>query len=330
MAEQKSNYSYQQSSLFQVEPKLENPSHLNQNPLVEVNGSDSEEQKQKRNGKKANNLDGASWIKYSISIWSDIRKNAEELALKHPAMFPISLPERLIQCFTTDEDKIVIDPFAGLGSTMLAAAKLGRMGIGTELSEEYTQIANRRLNPKNLFTGIDDIACASVVHQDNAINLLDYIQAETADFGVTSPPYWDILNQKRTADYKDIRTYSGAAAQDLGNIADYEAFIAALKPIFEKVFQALKPGKYFCVNVMDIRKKDRLYSYHEDIKNLMCSIGFKYDDLIIWDRRLDYNNMRPLGYPSVFRVNRAHEFILIFLKPSKILNILNQIRESAE
>jgi len=47
----------------------------------------------------------------------------------------------------------------------------------------------------------------------------------------------------------------------------------------------------------------------------MQAIGFIYDDIIIWDRRHEYNNMRPLGYPAVFRVNKAHEFILIFQKP---------------
>jgi len=310
MTEQKADY-HEQLALFGKSAELTELNSL-QPDQEEI---DFDQDKPKKNGKRANNLDGASWIRYSISIWSDIRKNAEELALKHPAMFPIALPERLIQCFTTEDDKLILDPFAGVGTTMLAAKKLGRIGIGVELSEEYTSVALNRLNPKHLFSEIDDIPSPSTVHCDNSLNLLKYVEPNSVDFGVTSPPYWNILNQKRTADYKEIRTYTGDVNQDLGNIADYNEFIEALRPIFTNVFQALKPGKYFCVNVMDIRKKDRLYSYHEDIKNLLYSIGFKYDDLIIWDRRMDYNNMRPLGYPSVFRVNRAHEFILIFIKP---------------
>jgi DNA modification methylase len=310
MAEQRVLYG-SQPVLFDIEPKLDQ-----QLAELETEATEIEQAKSIREGKRANDLDGATWIKYSISIWSDIRKNAEELALKHPAMFPIALPERLIQCFTTSADKVVIDPFAGVGSTILAAQKLGKVGLGIELSQEYSRKACERLNPANLFSNLEDTKSLSTVHNDNALNLLQYVAPNSVDFGVTSPPYWDILNQKRTADYKDIRTYSGDKDQDLGNIADYDAFIQALRPIFEKVFVALKPGKYFCVNVMDIRKKDRIYSYHEDIKNLLCDIGFKYDDLIIWDRRLEYNNMRPLGYPAVFRVNRAHEFVLIFIKPA--------------
>ena len=51
-----------------------------------------------------------------------------------------------------------------------------------------------------------------------------------------------------------------------------------------------------------------------DITTKLREIGFTLDDIIIWDRRQEYNNLRPLGYPNVFRVNKVHEFILIFQK----------------
>jgi len=66
--------------------------------------------------------------------------------------------------------------------------------------------------------------------------------------------------------------------------------------------------------VMDIRKKAKFYPFHMDVVNKMQEIGFELDDIIIWDRQKEYNNMRPLGYPFVFRVNKVHEFILIFRK----------------
>ena len=47
----------------------------------------------------------------------------------------------------------------------------------------------------------------------------------------------------------------------------------------------------------------------------MQDIGFLFDDIIIWDRKQEYNNLRPLGHPSVFRTNKVHEYILIFQKP---------------
>lgn len=70
---------------------------------------------------KMNNLDGKTWLRYSMSIWNDISKTPEEWKLKHPAMFPIKLPERLIRIFTKKEGEVVLDPFLGSGSTLVAA-----------------------------------------------------------------------------------------------------------------------------------------------------------------------------------------------------------------
>ena len=55
---------------------------------------------------------------------------------------------------------------------------------------------------------------------------------------------------------------------------------------------------------------------HADLATRMQEVGFLFDDIIIWDRKRDYNNLRPLGYPSVFRINKVHEYILIFQKPA--------------
>ncbi len=71
--------------------------------------------------RRANELDGATWTKYSISVWSDIKKSSEEYGLRHPAIFPVALVQRLIQCFTSSQDQVVLDPFAGSGSILIGA-----------------------------------------------------------------------------------------------------------------------------------------------------------------------------------------------------------------
>lgn len=267
-------------------------------------------------GRRANDLDGATWTRYSISIWSDIRKTAEEIALKHPAMFPTALAERLIECFTR-RGMTVLDPFVGVGSTLIAATRLGRHGIGIELNPEYAQIATRRLQTGTLEQHWSESPSGTwQVIVGDARNLDQFVAPESVHLVVTSPPYWDILLEKRTADYKPVRHY-GDAECDLGKIRDYEQFLTALQNIFCRVYDALTPSGYCCVVVMDIRKKDRFYPYHADLAERMQQVGFIYDDLIIWDRRHEYNNLRPLGYPAVFRINKVHEYILVFKKPNR-------------
>jgi len=264
--------------------------------------------------RRANDLDGKTWTKYSISIWSDLRKTPEEIELLHPAIFPLALASRLIEIFTNRQDRIVLDPFAGVGTTVVAAQRTGKHGIGFELNADFVAKANRRFTQRTMFDADQGLA---EMHHANCLELLQYVQPGSVDLVVTSPPYWDILNEKRTADYKERRDY-GAAPADLGKIAEYGEFLEQLKAVFARVYVALRPGAYCCVVVMDLRKKSRFYPFHSDIATFMQDLGFIYDDLIIWDRRHEYNNMRPLGYPAVFRVNKAHEFVVIFQKPKAV------------
>ena len=118
---------------------------------------------------------------------------------------------------------------------------------------------------------------------------------------------------QRSADKKEAVNYSDKE-NDVGNIPNYEEFIEKLSELFSEVQKTLKKGGYCIVNVMDIRKKSNFYPLHSDLATVMRKIVYILDDIIIWDRQSDYNNMRPLGYPYKFRINKVHEYLLIFIK----------------
>ena len=135
------------------------------------------------------------------------------------------------------------------------------------------------------------------------------------DLAATSPPYWDILLRNRTADHREARNY-GDSARDLGRTSDYGGFLQSMTTVFANVLTVLKPGCYCCINVMDLRKRNNFFPLHADLVTNLKPIGFQLDDIIIWDRRREYHNLRPLGHPSIFRINKMHEYVLIFQKPS--------------
>src|SRR6185436_961982 len=93
-----------------------------QQPAPPQAGEPVEERPARRPARRCNHLDGKRWLQNSISVWSDIRKTAEETRLKHPALFPTALVERLIETFLPPSGRIVLDPFAGSGSTVVTAA----------------------------------------------------------------------------------------------------------------------------------------------------------------------------------------------------------------
>lgn len=257
-------------------------------------------------GKKAIPLDGRTWLRYSISIWDDI-KSGEERSYKHPALFPISLTDRLVEIFG-HKARAVLDPFMGSGSTICSAYKKGVPSVGFEISEKYITLARERLQAIQ-----GPLNCYPRIIKSSSLDLLQYVEPESVGLCITSPPYWNILNQKRTADGKSVRNY-GSDPADLGNIENYATFLGLLKKVFAGVYTALISGAYCIVIVMDLRKKANFYPLHMDLTIKLKELGFTFDDMIIWDRRQEYNNLRPLGYPYVFRINKTHEYILIFQK----------------
>lgn len=82
-------------------------------------------------------------------VWSDIPGASSP---DHPAPFPLEIPGRLIRMFSFPGDT-VLEPFAGSGTTLLAAKLLGRRAVGVEISERYCEVAAKRLAQDTLFGG---------------------------------------------------------------------------------------------------------------------------------------------------------------------------------
>jgi len=78
-------------------------------------------------------------------VWTDLHRiRHPKRRDEHPCQLPIPLLERLV-LMTTDEDDVVLDPFAGTGTSLVAAHRLGRQYIGIELDPHYVQIAEQNI-----------------------------------------------------------------------------------------------------------------------------------------------------------------------------------------
>jgi site-specific DNA-methyltransferase (adenine-specific) len=80
-----------------------------------------------------------SWLR---SVWTDVC--GASLQNGHPAPYPLALAERLIKLFSFAGDT-VLDPFAGTGSTALAAIGVGRSSISIDIEPTYIKIARKNL-----------------------------------------------------------------------------------------------------------------------------------------------------------------------------------------
>jgi DNA modification methylase len=78
----------------------------------------------------------------TLDVWQIAPESARRVA--HPAPFPVELPERLILLYTYEGD-LVLDPFLGSGSALVAAARHDRRYVGYDLDPTYAAIAERRV-----------------------------------------------------------------------------------------------------------------------------------------------------------------------------------------
>ncbi len=105
-----------------------------------------------------NCLTPKEWLKNQIGVWQftyearDVRDKSV-----HPATFPISLSKRVIELFT-HEGELVLDPFAGSGTTLVAARDTNRNAVGFDLQKMYIDLCETRVAQANLFAGSRQIA----------------------------------------------------------------------------------------------------------------------------------------------------------------------------
>jgi modification methylase len=82
------------------------------------------------------------FMSLTLDVWDIPPESANRV--QHPAPFPVELPQRLIELYTFRGD-VVVDPFLGSGTTVVAARRTGRRGIGYDLDQSYIDLARARL-----------------------------------------------------------------------------------------------------------------------------------------------------------------------------------------
>ena len=82
------------------------------------------------------------FMQRTLDVWEIAPESATRVG--HPAPFPVELPQWLIELYTYEDD-LVLDPFLGSGSTIIAAARKGRRAIGYDTDAAYVQLARQRL-----------------------------------------------------------------------------------------------------------------------------------------------------------------------------------------
>jgi DNA modification methylase len=261
-----------------------------------------------------NDLSGRAWIYALRSViatrypTNGAAGYAHALRRTHPSPKPPQLMAELIRFFTKKGGR-VLDPFSGVGGTLLACALEDRTGVGVELSPEYTAIYHEvcealALAPQPVIIG-DARSPATYTA----------LGGEPFDMILTDPPYAQMMAKPKTGERKK-RGRGGATPftvdpADLGNL-DYRAFLPALREVLALALVRLKPRGYLVLFAKDLQPtREHHNMLHADIvEELLALPNLSFRGYRIWHDMSQ--NLYPFGYPFAFVANQVHQFILVF------------------
>jgi DNA modification methylase len=284
-----------------------------------------------------NELPGEEWLYFTKSVWSTAYPSelGHERRKAHGANKPPRLMVRLIEFFTRSGE-LVLDPFAGVGGTLLGAAiaRGPRRALGIELSAGWVELyeavlrdllAERDgLGPELADLGQSDPGgprgfdpSGLDVRVGDALEILPTLEPESVDFVATDPPYNVQLpltmaggrlaetHANRRTDYAMVTD----DARDLANATDYETFLGSMTRVFSELGRILRRGRYATLIVRDAYQNGRYLFTGADLAARATSAGFVVKGDLIWYQA--GTRLRPYGYPNVFVPNIAHQHILV-------------------
>jgi DNA modification methylase len=260
---------------------------------------------------KLNDMTGKEWTKFTCSWFifnalpSDLKEEREVTieTESHPATFSPTMVSEFIRFFTK-EGQNVLDPFAGIGSTLVACKRTGRIGYGIELNPKYFEIIKKRVPEfsDNIF-------------KDDCRNI-DKLALPKIHYSISSPPYWDVLNRstdgfKKERENRGLDVKYSDSDKDLGNISNYHEFLKEVCSVYFKMYDILADGAYITIIVKNVKKRGKMYPLAWDIARIL-SEKYVLKDEKIWIQ--DKISLSPYGYPNSWASNILHHYCLILRK----------------
>jgi len=265
--------------------------------------------------KRLNNLDGKAWVKATKSWFVVNPRSRSSSQLQHPAKFPEELVKRFLEFFTKS-GSWVLDPFAGVGSTLVACKEMGRNSVGVELSSEFVVIGRRAVEETE--------GCGEhYLLQGNSLKIQEIHDTHFGsnlpnfDFVMTSPPYWNMLRKSRGGNdsvhkergEKGLKQHYGNLTDDIGNINDYETYIESMAEIIAGIKPLLSDGAYLVIVVQNMRDVDgTLKPIAWDLARRL-SDDYDLKQEMIWCQ--DNKKLGCWGYPTTYVSNVHHHYCLI-------------------
>lgn len=200
-------------------------------------------------------------MKTTIHLSSEHRYPLPPIFQEDDVRYSENLVEYFLEHYTQPGD-VVFDPFAGFGTTLIVAERMGRVAFGVELNQDRVNYARSKLaHPKNLIQG-------------DARFLVD-IDLPKIDFSITSPPYM-------TEDNHPESPFAGYKITGEG----YKDYLGDIRGIYEHLRARMKPTGKVVLEVANLKTEKHVTTLAWDVgKEISKVLHFEGEIIVCWDKR---------------------------------------------
>ncbi len=263
---------------------------------------------------RLNNLTGKEWVYWSKSVITNIYPPnlQHKLRSQHGAQKPPDLCADLIRVFTKERET-VLDPFAGVGGTLLGATLSGRRAIGVELDlkwiDIYREVCRREKMPEQIIIEGDS--------RDELTKLAD--EGIEVDMILTDVPYWRMDKvTKSKGQFKKVG--ERARANRRSKLTSFNGlsystkseWLEQMREIFKKAVSVLKPMGYIAIFIGDMYNGGQYHFLAADLAAALETLPMTMKANLTW-----YDVSKSLhvyGYLYEYIPSLIHQNVLIYRK----------------
>lgn len=204
------------------------------------------------------------------------------------------IPRNLLLRYSSEGD-LVLDQFAGGGTTLVEAKLLNRNIIGVDVNPDALERCREKIDFEYKNAGRVHL------YKGDARNL-DFVSDESIDFICTHPPYANIIE------------YSEDIEEDLSH-CKVPQFLEEMKSVASESYRVLKKSKFCAILMGDTRQKGHVIPMSFEVMKIFEAQGFKLKEIIIKEQ----HNCKATGYWKTNSVKYnflllAHEYLFVFRK----------------
>ncbi|MFB6155654.1 MAG: DNA methyltransferase [Haloferacaceae archaeon] len=272
-----------------------------------------------------NDLTGREWKYATKSVIAEQYPPAfqHDLRSEHGGQKPPRLCMELLQRFSKAGDR-VLDPFAGVGGTLLAASLAADEGtglrdaVGFERNPRWVEVYREVLERENAERRARGEGALETqdLREGDCTDLVGDLDDDSVDLLLTDVPYWTMDSVEQTRNAKRTRASKlgsfgdGEPDERDGDLQTEEEWLDEMREAFETFRPALKSGAYAVVFVGDMYR-DQSYNFlAADLARELAAVGYTPKANLVW-----YDPSKDLhvyGYPFSFVPSMVHQNVLVF------------------